>query len=250
MNSQERRAAQRVPLNSGGCAIINGDNIDIKTHGVSKTGALIEFIPPIPIKEGTKFRAHLNIGFIGRAKICRTEVRDDCTLYGITFERFEFGSDRMLIENFAKNDEALSKSAAASGNKDAVENIFRVRECHQTKVVFKEGAVGDSAYIVKSGRVCISKLVDGQKIVVTELGPGTIFGELALLTRERRRSATVEAVEKTELIEISNEQFDQLVEKSPTVIISILHALGKRVVELTAAIVRREILLRRLQNPK
>ena len=246
--NDERRRAKRLPLNSGGCAIINGDNIDIRTHSVSESGALVELIPHVPLAEGAKLRAHLNIGFIGRTKVCRTETRDDCTLYGIKFERFEFGSDRNLIEYFAQNEEELAQRAAAE--RELAETIFRIKECYPNKLIFTEGMEGDSAYIVKRGKVGISKVIDGHKVIIAELGPGTIFGELALLTKAQRRSATAEALEKTELVEIGRERFDRLVEKTPVVIVSILHALSKRVIELTGVIVRKETQLRRLQKPK
>ena len=66
--------------------------------------------------------------------------------------------------------------------------------------VFHEGDPGDACYIVNRGSCrVIRQHSDGRVITLATLGPGAIFGELAMLDGERR-SASVEAVENTELL--------------------------------------------------
>ncbi len=108
MHIQERRAAPRFPLDSTGCAIINGSNVDLKTHDVSQGGALVEFVALTSLKKGTKLRVRLNIGFIGRAIICRVNTSNNCTLYSLKFDRFDFYSDLVLSAYFVKYDRHLS----------------------------------------------------------------------------------------------------------------------------------------------
>ena len=66
--------------------------------------------------------------------------------------------------------------------------------------VFHEGDPGDACYIVQHGSCrVIRQHSDGRVITLATLGPGAIFGELAMLDGERR-SASIEAVEDTELL--------------------------------------------------
>ena len=50
------------------------------------------------------------------------------------------------------------------------------------EVIVREGDYGDCMYIVKSGRVRISKSVMGEDKVLAELGSGQFFGELSSST--------------------------------------------------------------------
>jgi CRP-like cAMP-binding protein len=50
------------------------------------------------------------------------------------------------------------------------------------QVILRENTPGDSAYIILSGQVEISKVIEGQRVVLDRLGPGSIFGEMSLLT--------------------------------------------------------------------
>lgn len=69
-----------------------------------------------------------------------------------------------------------------------------VRQVAPGEAVVKEGEPGSSAYVIEKGRCVAYKLVDGQKQVLREMGPGEIFGEMAILTHAPR-TATVEALE-------------------------------------------------------
>jgi signal transduction histidine kinase len=69
-------------------------------------------------------------------------------------------------------------------------------------VIMREGEPGDALYIVASGRLRIVRVTQaGESIPVTELEPGSIVGELALLEGSQR-SATVEAETDTELLRL------------------------------------------------
>lgn len=77
-------------------------------------------------------------------------------------------------------------------------------------VLFEEGEPGDYFYIVSRGAVEISKDTPGgetEKLAVRRAGEA--FGEMALLN-DAPRSATAKAVEETELLTLSREDFEQL----------------------------------------
>jgi hypothetical protein len=68
--------------------------------------------------------------------------------------------------------------------------------------VFREGDPGGEFYVIESGRVAV--LIHGEE--VRQLGPGDAFGEIALL-RSVPRTATVRALEDTELAVLGGAQF-------------------------------------------
>jgi CRP/FNR family cyclic AMP-dependent transcriptional regulator len=47
--------------------------------------------------------------------------------------------------------------------------------------IFREGDEGDVMYVIKSGRVRVTKNMYGIMVTIAELGPGDYFGEMALL---------------------------------------------------------------------
>ena len=65
-------------------------------------------------------------------------------------------------------------------------------------VILKEGSHGSGVYLLSSGKVEISKVVQGNKIVLDILGPGSVFGEMSYLD-PAPRSATATALEDTVL---------------------------------------------------
>ena len=81
------------------------------------------------------------------------------------------------------------------------------------EVIFKEGTHGSAVYILSSGKVEVSKLVHGKKIVLGILGAGDMFGEMSYLD-PGPRSATVTALEDTvlELLDKNflDEEFNQI----------------------------------------
>ncbi|MDP6563663.1 MAG: EAL domain-containing protein [Alphaproteobacteria bacterium] len=74
--------------------------------------------------------------------------------------------------------------------------------------IFRMGDFGRNAYIIERGRVEVSASVDGEKLVIAELGQGEIFGEMSMID-DAPRSATVIAAEDTEVIVIQRSRFQR-----------------------------------------
>jgi len=79
--------------------------------------------------------------------------------------------------------------------------------------IIKQGDVGEKFYIIRSGNVEAVKEEDGKEELLSTLGPGDFFGELALLEKQPR-VATVRAVDEVEVLTLSKDLFEQVVESS------------------------------------
>ena len=83
-------------------------------------------------------------------------------------------------------------------------------------------------YLVKTGKVKISRLTpDGQELVLEMLGPGEIFGELAL-TGQSIREEKAEAVEEALICGFRTRDFEQFLSKNPGLNRQVLKLVGLR----------------------
>lgn len=103
-----------------------------------------------------------------------------------------------------------------------------LREVDKGDFIVREGARGGSLFIVVSGWVEV--VVGKPARRLAELGEGSFFGELALLT-DSPRSATVRATAPTQLLEISRALVRDLVERKPEVLKTLLRFFRERMVD-------------------
>ncbi|HEV3094179.1 MAG TPA: Crp/Fnr family transcriptional regulator [Solirubrobacteraceae bacterium] len=96
------------------------------------------------------------------------------------------------------------------------------------QVVFREGDASDTCYMVRCGRArAVREHADGRTITLADFGPGDIFGELAMFEDERR-SATVEAVQATEVVAVLGPDMRRLMVEHPQISMRLVIALGRR----------------------
>lgn len=101
--------------------------------------------------------------------------------------------------------------------------------------VFHEGDSSDACYIVKEGSFRVTREhTDGRAITLATLGPGEIFGELAMLDGDKR-SASAEAVTDGELLALPAADVRGLLARHPEIALKLVAGLVRR---LRAANVR------------
>jgi CRP/FNR family transcriptional regulator, cyclic AMP receptor protein len=104
--------------------------------------------------------------------------------------------------------------------------------------VFHEGDHSDTCYIVREGDLRVTREhPDGRAIALATLGPGDIFGELAMLDGEAR-SASVEALSDAELLALSAADMRRLLAEHPDITVKLVGALTRRVRETNERISR------------
>ena len=105
---------------------------------------------------------------------------------------------------------------------------MEVLQVSKGETIFSHGDAGDSLMVVRAGRVQVYlENTEGVKIIVGELEPGEIIGEVSLFD-PGARSATAVAVEDTELLVLDHDELWQSLQRKPHMAVDMLAILGKR----------------------
>jgi CRP/FNR family cyclic AMP-dependent transcriptional regulator len=121
---------------------------------------------------------------------------------------------------------------------DKVARVAVPRRYEAGSIVLREGDPGDTCYILQRGRVRVTRQhADGRAITLTNLGPGEIFGELAMFGGEVR-SATVEALDDVNAVAILASDLKRMLNEHPENAVKLLTALGEKLREANARIAR------------
>jgi CRP-like cAMP-binding protein len=107
--------------------------------------------------------------------------------------------------------------------------IARTRPLHYSagERIIEEDRPGDSFFIIDQGQVLVLKRMGGTDREIARLAEGQFFGEMALLTGERR-SATIEAITDVDLFMIDKPAFQDILAANPTIAVDISTLLSER----------------------
>lgn len=106
--------------------------------------------------------------------------------------------------------------------------IVRERKFDRNQVIFYEGDLGGSLYVIVSGTVKIVIMADdGREHILGLLDEGNFFGEISLIDGEPR-SATAIALDKVNIVMISREDFIRLLRENPEMSLKIMQTLCER----------------------
>ena len=106
--------------------------------------------------------------------------------------------------------------------------ICKPRNYLKNSMIILEEEYGDLVFLVKVGTIKITRVNDeGKEVILALLGPGEMFGELAVLDGEAR-SANALAQENCELFAINKEDFLDILKNHPTVSYNVMSELAKR----------------------
>jgi CRP-like cAMP-binding protein len=99
--------------------------------------------------------------------------------------------------------------------------------------LFYQGDQGDRLFVVLSGLVKVTVSSDqGEEMVLVTLGPPQVLGELALIDGGPR-SASVQALESTEVLMLAREAVLRLLHEYPPLTVALLNVLGGVIRRLT-----------------
>ena len=91
-----------------------------------------------------------------------------------------------------------------------LESRMRRREYTPQQTIVREGGPGDAAFLIISGLVAVRHKDgdSGVEFLLAELGPGQMFGEMALITG-KPRGASVVALEQTTCAVLERAEFER-----------------------------------------
>ena len=120
------------------------------------------------------------------------------------------------------------------------------RQFHAGQEIFREGDPGDGVYVVKEGMVEISGWINPEtRRVFSQIGPGGIFGEMAVI-EGLPRSASAAAAKDTVTYFIPHGELLTLIERSPVLALSVLQVISRRLREFNQHFLREVVQSERL----
>lgn len=106
--------------------------------------------------------------------------------------------------------------------------VAAIRSFPKNTVIIHEGDHSDSIYLINSGKVkVLISNSEGQELILTLLGPGEYFGELALIDSQPR-SATVVSMAPVHFTVIAKTDFDRCLAHNPSIASRIMIELAQR----------------------
>ncbi|MBI5729817.1 MAG: Crp/Fnr family transcriptional regulator [Ignavibacteriales bacterium] len=109
-----------------------------------------------------------------------------------------------------------------------IEKIGTKKIYKKNDVVLMEEEAGTALFVIVKGKVKVARSSnDGREVILTILSESDFFGEMAILDG-LTRSATVTAIEDSELFLIQRNDFLNLIREFPEISISLLQELTKR----------------------
>ncbi len=92
----------------------------------------------------------------------------------------------------------------------AIAGLCRMRSVARHEILFQKGDPGDALYAIRRGQIRIATgTEDGRSVTLNLLGPGDVFGEIALLDGHARTAEAI-ALEATDLFVIDRRDFLEL----------------------------------------
>ncbi len=98
----------------------------------------------------------------------------------------------------------------------------------KNEMLFCEDEPGFEAFIIKKGRVKITKIINDKEVLLAVLKPGDIFGEMALLNNTKRAASAV-AFEDTECLLLNIENFNKIIQENVTLAVKLITLLSERI---------------------
>jgi type IV pilus assembly protein PilB len=110
-----------------------------------------------------------------------------------------------------------------------LESRMRRKEFTPQQTIVREGGPGDAAFLIVSGLVAVrhKDSDSGVEFLLAELGPGQMFGEMALITGSPR-TASVVAIEQTSCAVLERAEFERALLEHPGIALALARVMAER----------------------
>ncbi len=96
--------------------------------------------------------------------------------------------------------------------------------------LFRDGDAPDAMYIVKTGMLVVTKTKGSSEVILAEIGPGSMVGEMAIFDK-KPRSANVKAIKDSEVISLPYESLNQQMDSLPVWVKAIMRTMNENLRE-------------------
>jgi CRP-like cAMP-binding protein len=102
-------------------------------------------------------------------------------------------------------------------------------------VLFRDGDEGSEMFVIRAGKIAISKTAGQAEKVLVTLGAGEFFGEMSILNN-RPRTATATVAEDAQLLVIDPKTFEAMIRSSAEIAVRMIKSLANRLADTDAQI--------------
>jgi CRP/FNR family cyclic AMP-dependent transcriptional regulator len=108
--------------------------------------------------------------------------------------------------------------------------MAEAKKIQKDSYLFREGDVSDAMFIVRSGHFAITKTKGNSEIVLADVGPGSMIGEMALFDK-KPRSANIRATKDAEVLVLPFESLNKQLEQMPVWFHAIIKTMSETIRE-------------------
>jgi len=118
--------------------------------------------------------------------------------------------------------------------REEIDRATTISRCPRGKILYMPEDTSEVLFLLKEGRVQLYRISpDGKKLIIATVGPGAIFGEMALIG-QGMHNTFAEAIEDCVLCVMNREDVERLLLTRPKVALRIFEVLGRRLREAEA----------------
>jgi len=143
-----------------------------------------------------------------------------------------------MIANLVRTSTILR--AAPTAQREDLMSRFTAHHFAAGEALVHEGSEAAALFLIASGAVRVMKDENGEALMLAELGPGEVVGEIGIVLR-RPASATVLATHPTVALELTREAFDDAIKSHPA-LLGELYQLATAREEETRSIVAQDVM--------
>lgn len=141
------------------------------------------------------------------------------------------GQPAKAIGSSGSNRDAMRKATMFQGFAEeeltSMLNISQPYPVEKNQTVCSAGDPANSFFLITKGQVEVQISKNGKNFPLARLGPGQVFGEMALIYNQPNRSATVVAVDTSHLIMFPFEDYNRLIVGEPAIGKKLRNNLGR-----------------------
>ncbi|TVY10197.1 Crp/Fnr family transcriptional regulator [Paenibacillus cremeus] len=111
---------------------------------------------------------------------------------------------------------------------ESIAPLFVERKYKKGTIMFFEGDAGDEFFLIQSGVVKVYRIDNAKEIILALFRDGDFFGEMALIQKGLKRSATAETLEACSMFTLVRSEFYHFLERSPKLCLRLVETTMER----------------------